>query len=474
MRACMQKLGLLFLAASLLLGMPMTASAHVKTDYILDASGTEIRIPVSYTFRQVMQEFSSAGSLKNAQDLFIDTQNHLYVADTGNHRVLKLDLSGTLLQVYTGPEDRPMKEPNGVYVDADGDLFVADTGNRRVLHLAPDGAFVEEFGNPESDILGQDFVFEPQKVYVNKIGYLTVLKRNAFFTMDAGGQFRGYVGATQVDFDLGRVLIRMFASETQRERIRKQQAVSYSNFVIDQDGMIYATVPGANRDQIMKISSVGTNIYPSGRYGEKSLDADGRLQNPNFTDLAVDANGIISALDKANGKIYQYSQEGDLLAVFGGLGSVKGTFQVPVSIAVDGNGALYVLDSARNHIQVMEPTAFIRNVHQASAAYSAGRYDESRQLWEEILRMDETYILAHTGMGNAFYKEEQWEAAMTEYKLADNAAGYSNAFSAYRHMWFRSHFGWCVAGIAALAAGLVGLFLFCRRIADGRPIRRRS
>lgn len=137
MRACVQKLGLLLLAAGLLLGMPMTASAHVKTDYILDASGTEIRIPVSYTFRQVMQEFSSAGSLKNAQDLFIDAQNHLYVADTGNHRVLKLDLSGTLLQVYTGPEDRPMKEPNGVYVDADGDLFVADT---RKPAGAPSGA----------------------------------------------------------------------------------------------------------------------------------------------------------------------------------------------------------------------------------------------------------------------------------------------------------------------------------------------
>ena len=97
----------------------------------------------------------------------------------------------------------------------------------------------------------------------------------------------------------------------------------------------------------------------SGRlYGEMSFDETGTAVYPLFSDITV-GNGIITVAEQNSAHLYQYDSEGNLLAVFGGKGTLAGQFDVISSIAQDSQGRLYVLDSSHNTIQILEPTQMI-------------------------------------------------------------------------------------------------------------------
>jgi len=94
---------------------------------------------------------------KNPQGLALDAANNLYVTDKGNDRVVKLSPDGSqvLLQIAKldshgkpkpGSGAGELRQPQDVAVDANGDIYVADSGNRRIQAFDPTGAFLRQFG----------------------------------------------------------------------------------------------------------------------------------------------------------------------------------------------------------------------------------------------------------------------------------------------------------------------------------------
>ena len=65
----------------------------------------------------------------------------LAVADTGNARVVLLDLAGSLVATYTTPnppyDDLPLVSPRSVAVDPTLRLVVSDRDPARVVELGP-------------------------------------------------------------------------------------------------------------------------------------------------------------------------------------------------------------------------------------------------------------------------------------------------------------------------------------------------
>lgn len=443
---------------------PRTAKAE-EQHYIWE-NDWRIPIPKAYSTVDVIEYLGGEGGfLKGAEDLFIDKKDNMYVADTLNNRVLKLSLDGNTLGIFTGSPEKPLKNPKGIYVDDDGHIFIADTGNMRVIHLSSKGEYIEEFTKPESNLLSEDFTFDPSKISINSTGYLFVIKSQAFLSMDSNNGFRGYVGSTKVGFDFRRIVINLFASDYQKSQVIKELPDSYSNFTIDENGMIYATVINAEAGQIRKITTAGKNIYPVKFYGEITRSG-WQSKMPNFADIAVDKNGIVSVIDQESGKIYQYDQEGNMLVAFGGFGNQKGTFEIPSSLALDSMGKLYALDQKANNIQVFEPTGFIKLVHEASRLYNEGRYAQSRDIWEKVLKIDGKYALAHRGIAKALLKEEKWKESMKTYKLADDQEGYSDAFVQYRHSIYRKYFGWIVLLGSAVIILLLCILKYLKRSSE--------
>ena len=77
-------------------------------------------------------------------DVAIDGDGCLFVADTNNHRIRKVDPNGKVSTVAgsgtkgfqdCASADAQFKRPSGVAIDGDGCLFVADKGNNRIRKL---------------------------------------------------------------------------------------------------------------------------------------------------------------------------------------------------------------------------------------------------------------------------------------------------------------------------------------------------
>ena len=443
-----------------------TVVAAKEIDYVLD-EGKRIPIPLTYEVKKVIKNLGEAGFMNHPEGLFIDSEGFIYIADTENHRILKISKEGEVQQVFTEAEGKSFHNPKGVFVDEDGVIWIGDTGNLRIATLYPDGRDRKVYVKPDSPLLENDFTFDPSKIYVNSTGYIYALKGTNLLSMDEQNHFRGFIGAKEVGFNLTRTLIRVFGTKSQKDRTLKQNPDSYTNFIIANDGMIYGTVGNAkDGGQIRKLNSVGKNTYPDEFYGEKTYDQHGILREPNFVDITVADNGIISVLERNLGKVYQYDQEGNLLTVFGGIGEHKGVFQIPSSIATDQEGNIYVLDYNANTLQMFEPTHFIKLIHQAVTLHNDGRYDEALAYWEEVLKIDANYALAHKGIAKVYFKAEQWKNAMDSYQAAGDTEGYSKAFAAYRHEKFRKHFGWIVLGAACFFFGTGKSLAWLKRKSD--------
>ena len=435
-----------------------------STNYILNDDGvTKVPIPISYSVTKVINYLGNDVSFDSPSDLFIDAKDNIYVADTGNNRIIKLNPDGSFNKIYDN--GGTLNQPSGIFVDDTGDLYIADTGNQQIVHLSENGDFVEKFVKPTSDLLSATMDFSVKSLAVSNQGYIYVIKDQQFMTIDAKDQFKGFIGANQIGFDLTRLLIRMFATADQKKKLAQVQPPVYTNFKIANDGMIYAVAPTTS-GQIKVINPIGQNIYPDKFYGEY-FTTDSRFDKyPNFVDITVDNDGIITALEQKTKQLYQYDQEGNLLSVFGGDGTIQGKFMEPVSLDINSKGELFVLDAGANTIQVFTPTKFISLVTNAVNLYNKGDYANALNIWQHVLKIDTNYPIANKGIAKSLYKEGKIEDSMKYYKIAGDKAGYGMVYNEYKYYLFREYFAYVIIITVLVVGGFSFIIMKLKKRAD--------
>ena len=152
----LKKLLVTFMAALMLLqtsAVSVFAATADGTDYVTADSNSRMPIPKAYV---AIDEINNLGGFfentrmnffRNPQDIDIDKNDNLYIADTGSNRIIMMNSMCETLAVYTSADGIDFNAPEGLFVDDDGDIYVADTGNKRIVHMANDGTFIESFGN---------------------------------------------------------------------------------------------------------------------------------------------------------------------------------------------------------------------------------------------------------------------------------------------------------------------------------------
>lgn len=89
--------------------------------------------------------------LRMPTDVVVADGSVVCVADGVNDRVLIFSADGGLLRVIDQVGERPLSRPVGVDLDASGSLWIADTGNARLVAVGLDGTLRRELAIPAGD-----------------------------------------------------------------------------------------------------------------------------------------------------------------------------------------------------------------------------------------------------------------------------------------------------------------------------------
>jgi len=377
--------------------------------------------------------------ISGAEDMFLMSDGSLYIADTGNGRIVKLQGFQEVASYGKGI----LEGPTGLFVDAKGTMYIADAKKNAIVILDRDGALVREFGRPVEPLFGKNREFLPRKIAVDARENLYIVSEgsvNGIVQMNTNGNFIGYFGANTASMSLKMMLQRLFLTKEQLDQMVKNEAASPSNVAIDHQSLVYTITAGTSRaTSIRKFTVSGKNIFPDS-YGSTT-----------FRDIDVSDNGLILAVD-ATGRIIEYDLSGTMLFVFGAQdkGDQRlGTLRNPTAILRDGE-YIHVLDKDKNAIVTYRATAFADRVHDGVRLYMEGFYSEAKPYFEQVLTYNGSLIMSYQAIADAYYKEGDYPRALASYKYAEDRSGYSQAFWELRNLVLQRSLGNAILWIVGL------------------------
>jgi tetratricopeptide (TPR) repeat protein len=439
------------LAVLFVLCFPKTVSADPSTSF------TYVLTPRGFTRTQnaYLPGIAETGlGLSNPQDMFIDGDDNIFIADTGNRRIVVYNIpSGEITQVLEYPG---FNSPRGVFVDRFGDIYVADAAAQAVFRFTRDGTFVEDFTRPNEPAFGNTS-FNPSKIVVNNRGNLFIVSEgvaSGVIQLSNNGNFLGFFTMNRTRLTFMEMLQNLIYTRVQLDRVADRIPPTIANIFIDSRGVIYTATGGVVEDGIQKHNAAGVNMI-------ESFSPAGAVVG-----IWVDALGIIYSINVA-GVINIYSPDGGLLFLmpaigqpFVGIGDDRaGLFNRVSAIATDSRGYIWGLDSEKNILQSLSPTAYALNTYRALELFNEGEYEQSRAVWAEVLRLNQMSSLAHSGMGQAFAFDFEFEQAMYHFRVAGNRYLYSQAYWEVRNVWLQQNLGWFTATVAVV---FIALSLFAR------------
>ena len=417
-------------------------------------------------------EGSPLGPFRSPQDLCVSPDGRLYIADTGNNRIVVLgsDLK-TVSQVISGFEadgqPQTFSSPTGVAVSQNHQLYVADSQNHRIVVLELDGSFVKYVQNPQSEVLDEGYIFTPLKVSVDYADRVYCVAQNMFqgiMVFTAEGDFTGFFGTISVKISLWEKFWRKFSTKEERSKQQLFIPTEFTGIDVDDEGFVYASNKDTEGIQaVRRLNPKGQDVIRKGmkeNRGDLFFGTVGNYSGPSqIVDVVYRDHGIYSLLDARRGRVFTYDHEGNLLYIFGGIGTQEGTFRLPAAIEQFGN-RLLVLDSQQANVNIFSETEYGALINQAVSLRFNGDEAQAVPLWNEVLRLDENNELANAGIGKAYLSAGDNEKAMTYLRRGMNRAYYSVAFKRWRNEALRGNISWFLTALIVL----VVLIVLVRRV----------
>jgi len=426
--------------------------------YFYDYEGEYYISPDAYVPERVFKavDMGLEVELKEPTDLVVDSEQNIYIADSGNNRILifdkDLNLKQEIREFMPDGAEAPdaFNVPTGVFVTGDGLVYVADSKNSRIVVLDNDGGFNRIIPAPDSDVFPEGFIYEPYALAVDPAGRIYVVSKSTnmgIIGLNAAGGFEGFIGAEKVVPNIMDIFWDLITSKEQEARSYKNVPTEYNNITIDEIGFPYVTSSAINaynqfyaminKDTsshyapIKRLNSMGVDVLLRNGAFPPAGDMDSPSKVSRFIDVALAGNGVYSTLDSTQNKIFTYDENGNLLYAFGGSGTQAGVFQSVSALAYQGT-RLLVLDRGTGYVTAFRRTEYGDAIAKAITLRKNRKYDASIEAWQEVLKHNPSFELAWSGVAQSNMRKEQYYEAMANYKLGNDWDGYFKAFAEYR------------------------------------------
>ena len=282
------------------------------TMYVLSRGAEELgqrvsRVTLDHQFLGQFGAFGRGeGQFVWPRSIALDDDGNVYASDDFLSRVTVFDPEGAFVACWgeAGDDKDQLNGPCGMAFDAEGNMLVVDSQNHRVQKFTKDGKHLGSFGK-QGD--GDGKFNLPWGLCLDDAGnvYVADWKNNRVQKFDADGNFVQKFEASPVSGvgDLS----------------------GPTGVAVDSEGDVYVTDWGNHRLQV---------YAPDGRF-IATLVGDAQQPSP-WTQTYIDANPDIV---KARRRV-------DL--------EPEWRFRRPVSVRVDENDRIFVLEAARHRIQVYD------------------------------------------------------------------------------------------------------------------------
>jgi len=260
----------------------------------------------------------------------VDRQGNVYVADTGNSRIVKLSSSGHILSAWDEHGTNFANgTPTGVAVDRLGNVYVTDGEYNSVLKYAPNGRLLAQWGTS-----GDGEFSSPQGIAVGDRGNVFVANTNRQTIEKLAPN--GYILDTWPS-----------------QATYTENPVTPIAIAVDHTGNVYVA---------------GTRSWDD-TYLLQRRAPDGQLLDEwsglgDLGGVAIGGRGNVFVTDSAGGRVLKLSPGGEILAQWGMYEFYPGGFQNPSGIAVGGSGNVFVADTGNDRIVKLSATGRVLAIWQ--------------------------------------------------------------------------------------------------------------
>jgi streptogramin lyase len=257
-------------------------------------------------------------NLNDPQGMFIDENQTVYVADSGNHRVLKWEQDASSVEIIADENGRENMNTNpdiplDVIVDKNGTIYIVYLRSSKVQKLVRGGGRVDAMLNIDSPI--SIAIDNEESIYVSSMSSSKVKKWRKGATN----------GQVLVSGDFGPYYL-----------------------AVDQHRSVY--MADSYNSRVLKIDEGRTNI--SVVVGRLENNGTHRLSSPHA--VAVDESGVLYVTEWVSHRVTRWlpgSTNGIVIVGDHGSGSRPDQLDHPTDLGFDSTGNLYVVDGHNGRVQ---------------------------------------------------------------------------------------------------------------------------
>jgi tetratricopeptide (TPR) repeat protein len=396
--------------------------------------------------------------------------NSLVIIDKDFNRVAELtsfDYSEEYIDTITTDETSlTLDSPYGIDVTENG-IFLCDTGNNRIIKLDHNYKVLNTFSEID-DPTFDEISFEPSKITVDGTDRMYVVAKNVYegiMEINYDGSFNRFTGVNPIQLTPLEIFSRSLMTEKQISQLQLFLPTEYTNVDINDKNFIYATSKvSENNDEnpIQLINPKGVDVIKANGYHPIKGDIITiNTSNPyvvsgpsSLIDIARTNDGIYTVLDQKRSRLFTYDSEGDLLYIDGGEGSQTDKFNDGVAIGYF-NDDLLILDRGTKTIVVYQLTEFGSSVNTAIHYHNEGMFEEAAYIWQEVIKINSNYEIAYNGIGKLLLRQGKYEEAMNYFELGHDQYYYSKAFQGYRNENIKDNFAAISITTLLIVSGLI-------------------